>query len=177
MDPRGRPDVVTRTTLTAVLMFGLIVVGGCVSVRITGASSTQDLQAEERYKAVYAEQMTRVRTDNVPFAPTSSNPGVCNKGGSQQGCYDADTVMIQDLNETLTALAATAVPPRYADADRQLRESIAEDIRGLELRNKAIAERDDAAWAEHKIILAGALAAIQRAYQAFPADNRPVPPP
>jgi hypothetical protein len=90
-----------------VLLFGLIAIGGCVSVRTTGAASIQDMQAEDAYKAVYAEQMTRVRTDNVAFQPTSSSPGVCNKGGSQQGCFDADAVMIQDFKATQNALAAT----------------------------------------------------------------------
>jgi hypothetical protein len=70
-----------------------------------------------------------------------------------------------------------AVPPRYVEADGLLREAIAEDIRGLELRNKAIAEHDDAAWTEHKVVLDMAIAGFQEAYLAFPADNRPQPSP
>jgi hypothetical protein len=177
VNPRGRPTDATRQRVSAVLLFGLIAIGGCVSVRTTGAASIQDMQAEDAYKAVYAEQMTRVRTDNVAFQPTSSSPGVCNKGGSQQGCFDADAVMIQDFKATQNALAATAVPPRYVEADGLLREAIAEDIRGLELRNKAIAEHDDAAWTEHKVVLDKAIAGFQEAYLAFPADNRPQPSP
>jgi hypothetical protein len=158
-------------------MFGLIAIGGCVSVRTTGAATIQDLQAEDGYKAVYAERMTKIQTDGLVFQPTTTTPGVCNKGGTKQGCFDGDVVLTQDLRATLDALAATAVPPRYVEADRLLREAITQDIRGLELRNKAIAENDDAAWTEHKIVLDQALAAIKEAYLAFPADNRPAPAP
>jgi hypothetical protein len=156
---------------------GLIAVGGCVSVRTTGAANAQDLQAEDGYKAIYAGQMTKVRADNLPFEATATSPGVCNKGGSRQGCFDADAKVIQDLQGMIEALGATAVPPRYSDADKLLRGAIADDIRALELRNKAIAENDDAAWAEHQGVLAKALTSFQQAYQAFPADNRPQPQP
>jgi hypothetical protein len=158
-------------------MFGLIAIGGCVSLRTTGAASVQDLQAEDGYKAVYAERMTKVLTDIMVFQPTTTTPGVCNKGGTKQGCFDADVAVIQDLRATLDGLAATAVPPRYVEADRLLREAITQDIRGLELRNKAIAQNDDAAWVEHKTILDNAIAALKEAYLAFPADNRPSPAP
>ena len=177
MSRRERPRAPRRSTLTAVLMFGLIAISGCVSFRTTGAATIQDLLAEGRYNAVYAEQMTKVQTSTQPFQPTSTTPGVCNKGGTKQGCFDADVVLIQDLRAMLDALAATAVPPRYAEADRLLRDAIAEDIRGLELRNKAIAANDDAAWTAHKIVLDKAVAAIKDAYLAFPADNRPAPAP
>lgn len=166
-----------RRVLAAAWVVCLIAVGGCVSLRTTGADTVEDLQAEDRYKAIYAEEMTKVRVDNQLFEPTTSNPGVCNAGGSQQGCYEADAKVIQDLQATLNALEATPVPPRHADADKLLREAIAEDIRGLELRNQAIAESDDAAWKEHKVVLEKALAIFQQAYQAFPEDNRPQPPP
>jgi len=166
-----------RSTLTAILIVGLVAIGGCVSLRTTGAATIQDLLAEGGYNAVYAEQMTKVQTHAVPFQPTTTTPGVCNKGGTKQGCFDADVILIQDLRATLDALAATAVPPRFVQADRLLREAIAEDIRGLELRNKAIAENDDAAWTAHKVVLDKAIADIQEAYLAFPADNRPMPAP
>jgi hypothetical protein len=170
----GRPIVATRTSLNALLL--LIAIGGCVSVRTTGAASSQDVQAEDRYKAVYAAQMTKVQTDLLLFQPTTT-PGVCNKGGSQQGCFDADALLIQDFKATLDALAATAVPPRYVEANRLLKDAIAEDIRGLELRNSAIAEHDNAAWTEHKIAVDKATAVFREAYLDFPADNRPLPSP
>lgn len=155
----------------------LVAVGGCVSVRTTGAGSVEDLQAEEHYKAVYAQQMTRVQRDLQLFLPSGSNPGVCNAGGSKQGCYDADTKVIEDFQAMQAALETTTVPPRFVDADKLFREAIAGDVRGLELRNQAIANGDDEAWTEHKVVLEEAQAAFQKAYQAFPEDNRPLPPP
>jgi hypothetical protein len=162
----------------ASLLVALVAVGGCVSARVvTGVGSLEDLQAEEHYKQVYSQQMTKLQADLGLLAPAGSNPGVCNKGGTKQGCFDADNQLIEDLQAMQGALASTAVPPRYAAADKLLREAVAGDIRGLELRNQAIANSDDAAWQEHRVVLDEALAAFQKAYQAFPEDNRPQPPP
>jgi hypothetical protein len=169
--------VVDRTSRGIMLAVCLLAVAGCVSVRTTGADTVRDLQAEEGYKAVYAEQMAIVRAASQLLAPTGSNPGVCNAGGSQQDCYDADLKLIEGLQAMAGALQATPVPPRYVAADRLLKEAIAEDIKGLELRNQAIAQQDDAAWTEHKTVLEAALAMYQKAYQAFPEDNRPQPAP
>lgn len=166
-----------RRAWAATWVVCLVSVSGCVSVRITGADNVEDLQAEDRYKATYAEQMTEFHADNQLFAPIGSNPGVCNAGGSKQGCYEADATVIQHLQAMLRALVATPVPPRFTDGDKLLRKAIAEDIRGLQLRNQAIAENDDAAWKEHEVALGNAVAIFQEAYQAYPQDNRPQPPP
>lgn len=77
----------------------------------------------------------------------------------------------------LAALGSTSVPPRYLDADRMLRDAIATNIEALELRNRAIAQNDNASWRQHTAILGEATALFQAAYLAFPADNRPVPAP
>ena len=177
MNPLGRPALATRALLVSVWICGLVVIAGCAGVRPGGSAIAQDSQGERSYKAIYAEHMTRVRSDNLLFAPTSSSPGVCNKGGSQQGCFDADAVLIQDLQAMQRALDAIPVPARYSEANKFLRDALAQDIRGLELRNQAIAQHDDAAWTEHKAVLDKALASFQQAYQAFPPDNRPEPAP
>lgn len=169
-------DALLWLRLTLVLAT-IVAVGGCVSERTTGAGTVDDLQAEEHYKAAYADQIAKVHADGELLAPSGSNPGVCNAGGSKQGCYDADAKLIQDLQALLTTLELTPIPPRYAAADKLLKVAIAEDIRGLQLRNQAIAENDDAAWKEHKLVLDKAVADFGLAYQAFPSDNRPQPPP
>ena len=174
---RSRPARATWTILWPLLLVGLVVVAGCLSVRTTGASSVEDLQAEDAYNATYAKHITKLHADSVILQPTTTTPGVCNRGGTKQGCFDADAVLIRDLRETLDALAAAKIPPRYIEADGLLRQAISEDIRGLELRNKAIAENDDAAWTEHKIVLDHAIADLSKAHLAFPADNRPAPAP
>lgn len=121
--------------------------------------------------------MTRLHEVTQVFAPNSANPGVCNKGGTKQACYDADVQAIGSLQAMLTAFAAVPAPPRFVEADRLLRNAIAENIRGLELRNQGIAEQDNAAFTEHKVILERALADYAKAYQAYPDDNRPQPRP
>jgi hypothetical protein len=168
-----------RIRLVAFSLAAAASLAGCISVFTTtsGAATIEDAQAEELYKAVYAGQMANVRAQMVLFAPAGTNPGVCNVGGSKQACYDADAAAIQAMQQLISALEVSPVPPRYVEGDRLLREAIGENIRGLALRNQAIANNDNAAFAEHKVVLDAAVAALVRAYEAFPADNRPQPPP
>ena len=155
----------------------LVVIGGCVSIRTTGAGSVEDLVAEDRYKAVYANQIARVHAALQLFAPSANNPGVCNAGGNKQGCIDADVALMHEFQVLFDSLTRAPVPPRFAEADKLLREAIAENIRGLELRNTALATGDEAAWDEHSVVLKEAAAMILQAHEAFPQDNRPQPPP
>ncbi len=153
----------------------LVTLAGCVSVGVhaTGAASVEDLKAENGYIAVYMDKMTALSRDLQLFAPSGNNPGVCNKGGTKQGCFDADAKAIAGWNRMLEALKATTVPPRFVEADRLLRDAIAKNEQGLELRNQAIANNDDHAWQQHGPLLEQAQAGFKAAYAAFPADNRP----
>ena len=168
----------SRYLLTLIL--GLLVTTGCTAdfnTRTTRAETVEDLQAEDRYKDVYGEHMTRVRQDFQLLAPTESTPGACNAGGTKQGCYEADLKIISSLQDMFTALADTQVPPRYESADALLKEAIEMNIRALELRNQGIAQNDDAAFQKHKVVLKAAFELYAEAYAAFPRDNRPQPPP
>lgn len=153
----------------------LVTLAGCISfsVKTSGAASVEDLQAENAYVAVYMEHMTKYAADVKVFVPSGTNPGPCNKGGTKQGCYDADILVIADLTAMLSALAGTKVPPRFVEADRLLRGALAKNIDGLDLRNQAIAKADDTLWQQHAQVLQDAQAAWTAAYAAFPADNRP----
>ena len=164
--------------LAAVLLASLGF-AACVTVttRTTGAATVDDLRAEDQYKQVYAAQMANVQGGLALLAASGSNPGVCNAGGTKQGCFDADAVLIRDFQAMKAALEATIVPPRYVDADRMLRAAIDKDIQGLQLRNQAIAANDNGLWKQHGPILDEATAAFTAAYRAFPEDNRPVPAP
>lgn len=163
----------------ALTLAGALVVGGCtsVSVRTTGAATVEDLAAEDHYNATYATRMAHVQAGIALLAPSGSNPGVCNAGGNKQGCFDADLALIESLKAMSTALEAIPIPPRFVDSDRMLRDAIDENIRGIELRNRALSENDDALWDEHSAVLAKAISMMQDAYTAFPEDNRPLPPP
>jgi hypothetical protein len=165
-----------KRSLLGVIVVLLMTLAGCVTVGVhtTGAASVDDLNAENAYVAVYMDHMTVLSRDMLPFAPSGNNPGVCNKGGTKQGCYDVDAKVITDLNAMLDALAATAVPPRFADANGLLRDAITKNVQGLDLRNRAIAHNDNNAWQQHGPLLEQAEAGWKAAYAAFPADNRPV---
>ena len=170
----------TLTGKRSFLGLGLIVVllmslAGCatISIHTTGAGSVDDLNAENAYVAVYMDHMTVLSHDLLAFAASGSDPGVCNKGGTKQGCYDADAKVIADLNAMLNALAAGAILPRFAEADRLLRDAITKNVQGLDLRNRAIANNDNNAWQQHGPLLEQAQAGWTAAYAAFPTDNKP----
>lgn len=161
--------------MLALALVLLMTLAGCVTVgfQTTGAASVEDFKAENDYIAVYTAQLTAVGRDLQLFAANGSNPGVCNKGGTKQGCYDADTAVISAYNGMLNALGATTVPPRFVEADRLLRDAITKNVQGLALRNQAIANSDDSAWQEHTTWLEQAQSSWTAAYAAFPADHRP----
>src|SRR4051794_15031603 len=92
------------------------VLAGCVSVNVTSAATVEDFRAEQSYGAVYAGQMTKIASDLDAFKPSAANPGVCNQGGTKQGCYDADLVLIADFQALVASLEATPVPPRFVEA-------------------------------------------------------------
>jgi hypothetical protein len=119
------------------------------------------------------DRMTALSRDLQLFAASGSNPGVCNKGGTKQGCFDADTKVISGLNAMLGGLSATTLPPRFVEADRLLRDAITKNVQGLELRNEAIANADDNAWHQSGPLLEQAQTSWKAGYAAFPADNRP----
>ena len=171
--------VLRRGTRLAAMLLAVVSIGGCVTVttRTTGAASIEDLHAEDQYKQVYAAQMANIEGGLALLAASGSNPGVCNAGGTKQGCFDADAVLIRDFQAMKAALEATAVPPRYVEADRLFRAALDKDMQGLQLRNQAIATNDDVLWKQHGPILDEATAAFAAAYRTFPEDNRPVPAP
>ncbi len=164
----------TRTLLAyAALIAG--VVSGCMSLSVstTGAASVEDLAAENGYIAVYMTQMTQLAEDFKVFAPSGANPGPCNKGGVKQDCIDADARVMGTLTSMLGAISAIKVPPRFASADRLLRDALAKNSEGLQLRNQALQTGDNETWAKHSTVLDEAQTAWTAAYAAFPADHRP----
>jgi hypothetical protein len=162
-------------TAPALAVLLVVTLAGCASfgVKTTGAASVEDLAAENAYIVVYMDHLTKIATDLKVFQPSGSNPGPCNKGGNANDCYNADAQAIADLNAMLDALKTAKVPPRFVEADRLLRDALTKNVQGLELRNQALANNDDAAWAQHGPLLEQAQVAWTAAYAAFPADNRP----
>ena len=156
----------------------LLVGCGSVSVRQTGANSVADLQKEDDYRAVWQKDVTTLRLDTAPLAPNSSSPGVCNKGGTKQGCYDADEKLIADIAKLLAHLSSVPVPPRFSKGNALVREGFQTDADGLRLRDQVISGSDpSASFGPSNAKLQEALDLITQGYNAFPTDNRPVPNP
>lgn len=145
-------------------------------VQTSGADSLSQLQLEQRYRAVYARDVNRIRLDSVPFAASPGNAGVCNAGGSKQGCFDTDARVAGDMQALLTDLAAVPTPTRYRAADADLREGLAAFIDGFNLRNKTIASGDpNATFAASNARLQTGLDFLRKSEREFPADARPTP--
>ena len=143
----------------------------------TGAGTPQDLANESSYNQVWNRDMTQIARDSQPLAPTATAPGVCNNGGTKQGCYDTDERIIADLTGMKTDVALLMVPPRYATANQLLQQALQLDIDGLRLRDQAIASSDpNASFGPSNDKLTQADATFRRAHIAFPSDNRPIPP-
>jgi hypothetical protein len=160
----------------AVVYVGWVHLGLGFSSRSTGAATAQDYANELTYNAVWQRDMTTIATDSEPFRATATSPGVCNAGGSKQGCYDTDARVIADLRTMLTDLSSLTVPPRYRSADMLVRQGIQANIVGLELRNDAISSGNpDASFEQSNAKLKEADADLRQAYSEFPTDNRPAP--
>lgn len=169
------------TNLARLISAGLLAVTlmGCLSfgIKTSGAATVEDLAAENNYKATYAQTAAVIASDEEPMKPTASSPGVCNKGGTKQGCHDTDSRIITDLNAQLAALNSIRVPPRFVDGDKLLRDSISLQIQGLTLRNHAIEGIGDGSLGPSNDKLQQADSVMSSALAAFPSDNSLLSPP
>ena len=145
-------------------------------LKVTGANSVGEFAAEQNYDAVYSRDAAKIQADSIPYAATSTSPGVCNKGGTKQGCYDTDQMVIGDFRLMITDLGRLATPPRFKQADSDLRAGLQLSIDGFSLRDQAIASTDpNASFAASNQKLQEALTALHQANNEFPTDNAPQP--
>ena len=98
---------------------------------------------EQQYDASWNAGWSDIAMDSKPLQATTTSPGVCNDGGSRQGCYDADTKLISDLDTLAKKLRGSLVPSEFARANSTILEGIAADIRGLKERDTLIWTRDE----------------------------------
>jgi hypothetical protein len=94
---------------------------------------------EMKYDRLWAADWHRIVIDERPFIASASSPGVCNIGGTKQGCYDADLTLIADFRKLGADLSGSVVPSEFARANTTLHAGIREFIRALSDRNDAIA--------------------------------------
>jgi hypothetical protein len=129
--------VLRRTVAVAVLV---ACVEGC---SVSVVSSSDNLLQEAKYDALWSADWTRIAIDYRPMQATASSPGVCNIGGSKQGCYDADLRTISGFRRLASDLSGAAVvPPEFARANTTLHRGIADYIQGLSERDEAIASQN-----------------------------------
>lgn len=151
--------------------------GGTLSV------SAGAITGDGPYRAAWQRGWTAVNRDLAAYVATSQSPGVCNKGGTKAGCFEADQRVAADLTTLATQLRRVHVPGPYRSATAQAHRAISADLRGLRLRMSAlgpgsapIAQRDD--WfRQANAHFAEASMLARRAYGAFPDWARPTPAP
>ena len=145
-------------------------------LKVTGANSVAEFAAEQNYDAAYSRDAAKIQADSIPYTPTSTTPGVCNRGGTKQSCYDTDQMVIGDFRLMLTDLGRLSTPPRFKQADSDLRAGLQLSIDGLSLRDQAIASSDpNASFTASNQKLQEALTTLHLANNEFPADNAPQP--
>jgi hypothetical protein len=92
-----------------------------------------------KYDKLWAADWHKIVIDERPFIASASSPGVCNIGGTKQGCYDADLALIADFRKLGTDLSGSVVPSEFAQANTTLHLAIQQFIQALSDRNDAIA--------------------------------------
>lgn len=122
-----------RRTAGLLLSAVLLVASGC-SVSVSSVNPDQ----EARYDSVWAADWGKVAADQRSLQPSGSSPGVCNVGGSKQGCYDTDNSLIVDFHVITQGLSHIAVPAEFKQGNSAILRGIATLIRGLSDRNTAI---------------------------------------
>jgi hypothetical protein len=129
------------------------------------------------YKAIWSRDWQPVIRDASLWVPSSASPGVCNKGGAKQGCYDTDAKVVSGLQHLLTDLQTTRAPEAFRDANAALEEAITLDIDGLGQRNTAIAQNDEPLLTQAIAKLKRANGLFRSGYAMFPDYDRPLPQP
>jgi hypothetical protein len=97
---------------------------------------------ESKYDAAWSTDWQQIVSDQQPLTPSPSFAGVCNAGGSEQGCYETDLKLISDFRKLGSDLSGSAVPSEFARANTTLHQGIADEIQGFSDRNQVIASQD-----------------------------------
>lgn len=171
---RGAPGRRLRPLLSALL---LLTLSGC-SVGV----SIIDID-DGAYITMWARDWAVVDRDAAAFAPSGSNPGACNTGGTKIGCYQASMQVADDLQALLTDLKTTSTPSQFATANATLEQAVELDITGLNLRAQSLTAAesrspdDDAMFSQGMASIHQAPPEFSTAYAEFPSYARPSPTP
>ncbi len=153
---------------------------GCgASVSVSGGTVSDN----GGYLNAWKHGWSAVEQASAPYLPTSASPGVCNRGGVKQGCYETDSRVAANLVRLRQSLQAAHVPGPYVAANAMTLRAISAELHGLALRMHSLeagsyteSERD--AWfLESKALMTEANTLAQQAYASFPQWARPAPAP
>ena len=158
--------------LTAAALASLVMSGCAASVHVTAG-----VVNDSAYNAKWSSAWSQIYRDAKPYITTRSSPGVCDIGGTKQGCYDTDQHVVSDLQAMRSSLTGTKVPKQFRSANDILQQAIRTTVAGLEFRDEAIAQNDDQLFQRSQQILPAGHALFARAYAAYPGYARPQPAP
>ena len=153
---------------------------GCsASVSVHGGVITGD----GPYRAAWKHWWDQIARDEKPYLATATSPGVCNIGGTKQGCVATDLKIAADLRGLRTALRTAHVPGPYRRATNLTLLAVSQNLRGLNLRIRSLsagpwtlAQRNT--WfRQSNVELRAAEHAFARGWAAFPDWAKPGPPP
>jgi hypothetical protein len=168
-----------RRSLSALIVTASLAATGCgVSASVT-AGPVGNVAA---YRAAWQREWDVVGREEIPYAPTASSPGVCNKGGVKTECYETDRRVGVSVRHLAATLREVKVPAEYRTATALTLEALSEWVLGLKLRMAALeaghteAEREEW-WRQSKIAMVESVKLLARASAAFPASSRPLPQP
>ncbi len=131
----------------------------------------------DAYRDVWKTHWTSINRDAQGWVPSGLDPGACNKGGSANACYDVSQRVVEGLQSLRAALKTISVPTSYEDAHLTLLRAVDLEIAGLQDRNEGIIRSDDVAFQRGVNELAQARDLFVRAWEQFPATDKPEPPP
>jgi hypothetical protein len=160
-------------------VIGTLLSGCGASVSVTAGVISND----GPYLAAWRKGWTTVERDSVPYIPTATSPGVCNKGGVKSACYETDFHVALDIGHLGESLLHVSVPAPYKTATAKMVQAMHVYLHGLSLRMHSLeagsyteAERDT--WfTESKALMIEGNALAQKAYRSFPEWARPNPGP
>ena len=151
-----------RRPETLIVGVGCLVLAAC-SVHASTLSSKESI-AELAYSQTVRSDLLVVRDAVGGLHP------VCDAGGQRQGCFDASQRVIAALAGLVDGLDAHPASPRFARADTDLRRAIAIDIQGFQVRNSAIATKNNADWTKGQNLIGQGAQGIDAALREYPSD-------
>ena len=147
------------------------------SCSVTVSASSDNLVKEQQYDTKWNARWTAVARDSEPLKATPTSPGVCNAGGSKQGCYDADVKLIADYKALANGLSGSTVPSEFAQANATVHRGLAAAVRGLTERDALIAsQNENGTFAQSNQSLEEAETLFKNSIGEFQGPNRPQSP-